>query len=310
MTAAVLGTMTFGDTVAESDAARILRAAIDVGIDEIDTAVSYSGGRSEEIIGRALGRGADDVRISSKVGMQAPHAGGPLSAHEILRSAQLSVDRVGRPLDTLYVHQPDRSTPVAETAEGLAAVLERGLARRIGISNHSAWKSLELAAACRTAGIPAPSRAQQVFNPFARNLDLEYFDYARDQGLEIIVYNPLAGGLLSGRHSLAGAPSDGRFSTSVLAEMYRTRYWKPEYAPILNELSGLAADAGMSLPELCLRWVAGHAVVSAVLIGASRVEHLVDNARSLAGGPLPGDLVVAIDDVTAPLRGLAPAYAR
>lgn len=310
MTEAVLGTMTFGDTVAESDAARILRAAIDVGIDEIDTAVSYSGGRSEEIIGRALGRGADHVRISSKVGMQAPHAGGPLSAHEILRSAQLSVDRLGRPLDTLYVHQPDRSTPVAETAEGLAAVLERGLARRIGISNHSAWKSLELAAVCRTAGIPAPSRAQQVFNPFARNLDLEYFDYARDHGIEIVVYNPLAGGLLSGRHSLEGAPSDGRFSTSVLAEMYRTRYWKPEYAPILDELTGLAADADMSLPELCLRWAAGHAVVSSVLIGASRVEHLVDNARSLAGGPLPSDLVEAIDDVTAPLRGLAPAYAR
>jgi aryl-alcohol dehydrogenase-like predicted oxidoreductase len=310
MTGAVLGTMTFGDTVAEPEATRILRAAIDEGIEEIDTAVSYSGGRSEEIIGRALGRDADHVSVSSKVGMQRPLAGGPLSAHEILRSAQLSVDRVGRPLDTLYVHQPDRSTPVAETAEGLATVLERGLARRIGISNHSAWTSLELASICRTAGMPAPARAQQVFNPLARNLDLEYFGYAREHGIEVVVYNPLAGGLLSGKHVLGHEPEDGRFATSALAGMYRERYWKPEYAPALDGLSAVAADAGISLPALCLRWAASHEIVSAVLIGASRAEHLTDNLRSLADGPLPCELVDAIDDITAPLRGLAPAYAR
>jgi aryl-alcohol dehydrogenase-like predicted oxidoreductase len=132
-----LGTMSFGDTVDEAGATAIVRTAVEAGVTELDTAVTYAQGRSEEILGRLLRELPDEIRVSSKVGMQQPEDGGPLSRDEVLRCARLSVQRLGRPLDTLYLHQPDRSTPLAETVAGLAEVLAEGLAKRIGTSNHA-----------------------------------------------------------------------------------------------------------------------------------------------------------------------------
>lgn len=304
-----LGTMPFGDTVDEADAAAIVSAAVEAGVSELDTAVTYAGGRSEEMLGRIL-RDLPEVRVSSKVGMQQPEQGGPLSRSEVVRCARLSVERVGRPLDTLYLHQPDRSTPLAETVAGLGDVLAQGLARRLGTSNHASWQVAELVAECRAQGVDAPLRAQQLYNPIARGLEVEFLPFAAERGVEVVVYNPLAGGLLSGRYRSGSTPAEGRFGTSMVAELYRGRYWHEEFLAVVDSLAELSDQAGMPLAELALRWTASHPQVGQVLVGASRPEQATVNLAALARGPLPDDVRDEVARRTAAVQDAAPRYAR
>ncbi|WP_420114966.1 aldo/keto reductase [Pseudactinotalea sp.] len=305
-----LGTMPFGDTVDEARAAEIVSTAVDLGVTELDTAVTYAQGRTEEILGRILRRVPETVRVSSKVGMQQPVDGGPLSRAEIVRCARGSVERLGRPLETLYLHQPDRSTPLTETVAGVGEVIAAGLAQRLGTSNHASWQVAELAAECRAQGVPEPVRAQQLYNPIARTLEVEFLPFARERNVEVVVYNPLAGGLLSGRYRSGSTPQTGRFADSLLAPMYRGRYWTEAFLAIVDDLTDLAAQAGMPPTELALRWSASHPQVTQVLVGASRPEQVTSNLAALRRGPLPQDLQDEVRARTRAAQDAAPPYAR
>lgn len=305
-----LGTMPFGDTVDEAGAAAIVSTAVELGVTELDTAATYAQGRSEEILGRILRALPAEVRVSSKVGMQTPTAGGPLSRAEIVRCARLSVDRLGRHLDTLYLHQPDRSTPLAETVAGIGEVIDAGLAVRWGTSNHATWQVAELVAECRAQGVPEPTRAQQLYNPIARTLEIEFLPFVAERGGELVVYNPLAGGLLSGRYRSGSTPQTGRFADSALAAMYRARYWTGGSLAVVDQLADLAAEAGMPLAELALRWTLSHPQVGHVLVGASRPEQVTGNLAALARGPLPEDLQTEVRRRTQSVQDIAPSYAR
>lgn len=307
----LLGTMPFGDTVDEACAHAIVDTAVEHGVTELDTAVTYAQGRTEEILGRILRALPDSVQVSSKVGMQEPlDGGGPLSRSEIVRCARLSVERLGRPLETIYLHQPDRGTPLAETVAGLAEVIDAGLAQRVGTSNHATWQIVELAAECTVQGVPAPARAQQLYNPIARRLEVEFLPFAQERDVEVVVYNPLAGGLLSGRYRSGSTPQAGRFADSLLAPMYRGRYWTKQFLTVVDDLSDLAAEADMPLAELALRWSASHVQVAQVLVGASRPEQVTSNLAALARGPLPQDLQDAVRTRTRAVQDAAPSYAR
>lgn len=308
----VLGTMPFGDTVPESTARAIVETAVAAGVTEVDTANTYAGGAGEPMIGRVLAEKLGSVAVSSKVGMQ-PAAGagrGPLGREAIIASAQASVDRVGSALDTLYLHQPDRSTALEETLTGVAEVLERGLASRFGLSNYSAWEMVEIQALSRRLDLPAPRRAQQLYNLLARRLELEFLPYAVDREIETVVYNPLAGGLLTGRYRHEDQPDHGRFGDSALATMYRNRYWNRTQFTALAELQAIAAEAGMPLTELALRWLVGAPGVRAVLLGASTPEQLSANFEAIGRGGLDDELRAAVDAATAGLLAGSPHYAR
>jgi aryl-alcohol dehydrogenase-like predicted oxidoreductase len=125
-----------------------------------------------------------------------------------------------------------------------------------------------------------------------------------------MVYNPLGGGLLTGRHSFEQAPTSGRFGDSRLAAMYRQRYWDPRLFEAVTALTEIADAAGLSLIDLSLRWLIGRDNVDAVLLGGSRIEHLRANIAAVHKGPLPTDVVAACDEVGARLRGPMPAYNR
>ena len=306
----VLGTMSFGDTVPESIARAIVEAGLAAGITEVDTANTYAGGTGEPMLGRVLAEKLGKVAVSSKVGMQ-PSDGdrGPLAREAIIASAEASVQRLGASLDTLYLHQPDRSTPLEETLTGVAEVLDRGLAARFGLSNYSAWEMVEIQAISQRLGLPAPRRAQQLYNLLARRLELEFLPYAVDREIETVVYNPLAGGLLTGRYRLEDEPERGRFGDSALAAMYRGRYWNRAQFTALGELQEIAAQAGVPLVELALRWLVD-SPVSAILLGASTPEQLSANIEAVGRGGLDPDVRTAIDTATAPLLAGAPHYAR
>ncbi|GAA0527492.1 aldo/keto reductase [Saccharopolyspora thermophila] len=313
MSRLVLGTMTFGDTVDEAGAARILDAALDAGITGVDTANAYAGGATEEILARLLRDRRDRVVLATKAGMPHPDAGEhPLLSARGMRAAlegslrRLGVDHV----DLFYLHQPDRSTPIAETLTAVAELAAEGKIRALGVSNYAAWQISEITHVAAEVGAPRPVVAQQLYNLLARRVEEEYLEYARTTGLSTMVYNPLGGGLLTGRHSFEQDPGPGRFGDSRLAAMYRQRYWDERLFQAVGQLTGIARDAGIPLAELSLRWLLGRDGVDSLLLGGSRVEHLEANIAAAGRGPLPADVVAACDEVGARLRGPMPAYNR
>jgi aryl-alcohol dehydrogenase-like predicted oxidoreductase len=309
----VLGTMTFGDTVDAATARRMVDTALDSGITAIDTANGYAGGASEEILRDLLPGRRERVVLATKAGMPHPDADGapPLSPIALRKCLQGSLRRLGVDhVDLFYLHQPDRATPIGETVAELGKLVAEGLVSAIGVSNFAAWQIGELARECDAQGVPRPVVAQQLYNLLARRVEDEYLEFAQVTGVSTVVYNPLGGGLLTGRHTFGQRPEHGRFGDSRLAAMYTERYWDDRLFAAVTALSAVAEGAGIPLTELSLRWLLSRDGVDSVLLGGSRVEHLVANIAAASGGALPADVLAACDEAGDALRGPMPAYNR
>lgn len=309
----VLGTMTFGDTVDLPTARAMVDAALAAGITSIDTANGYAAGRSESMLGEILAGRRDAVTIATKAGIYPGDAGGaPLLSSRGLRSSlEASLRRLGIDyLDIYYLHQPDRSVPIDETVSSLGELVKEGKVRTIGVSNFSAWQIGDVFAGCDASGTPRPILAQQLYNLVARRIEAEYAEFATTKGLATIVYNPLGGGLLTGRHSFASAPTEGRFGSSALSSMYKDRYWNASTFAVIDALGSIASDAGITLPELSLRWLLSKPVVTSVLLGGSKPHQLEANVAAAQAGPLPDDVLAACDEASSPLAGSMPGYNR
>ncbi|WP_079023599.1 aldo/keto reductase [Streptomyces odonnellii] len=309
----VLGTMTFGDTVDRAGAAAMVDTALDAGITGIDTANGYAGGESERILAGLLPGRRDRIVLATKAGIPHPDQGGhaPLSAAGMRAALEGSLKRLGTDrVDLFYLHQPDRATPLAETLSAVAEFVAEGKILALGVSNHAAWQISELVRTAKEVGAPRPVIAQQLHNLLARRLEEEYAEYAAVTGLRTMVYNPLGGGLLTGRHTFGRTPESGRFGDSRLAAMYRERYWDERLFAAVAELTGIAREAGIPLTDLALRWLLGRPSTDALLLGGSRTEHLRANIAAAGAGPLPPEVAAACDDVGTRLRGPMPAYNR
>ncbi|WP_406314997.1 aldo/keto reductase [Streptomyces sp. NBC_00118] len=309
----VLGTMTFGDTADRATAAAMLDAALDAGITGVDTANGYAGGESERILAELLPGRRDQVVLATKAGIPHPDQGGhaPLSAEGLRAALEGSLKRLGTDhVDLFYLHQPDRRTPLTETLAAVAEFVQAGKVLALGVSNFAAWQIAELSRVADEVGAPRPAVAQQLHNLLARRIEEEYAEYAATAGLRTMVYNPLGGGLLTGRHSFEQAPDAGRFGDSKLAAMYRQRYWNEDLFRAVTDLTRVASAAGLPLTELALRWLLSRPSTDALLLGGSKVDHLKANIAAAAAGPLPTDVRAACDEVGARLRGPMPAYNR
>ncbi|GAA3846914.1 aldo/keto reductase [Streptomyces phyllanthi] len=309
----VLGTMTFGDTVDRAGAAAMLDAALDAGITGVDTANGYAGGESERLLGELLVGRRDRIVLATKAGIPHPDQGDhpPLSPAGLRAALEGSLKRLGTDhVDLFYLHQPDRRTPIADTLVTVAQLAAEGKIRALGVSNHAAWQISLLMRTADEVGAPRPVVAQQLHNLLARRMEEEYVEYAAVTGLATMVYNPLGGGLLTGRHHFASAPEPGRFGDSRVAAMYRERYWDERLFTAVDELTAIARTAGIPLTELALRWLLDRPSTDALLLGGSRVEHLLVNIAAARSGPLPADVSEACDEIGARLRGPMPAYNR
>ncbi|WP_160667338.1 aldo/keto reductase [Pseudarthrobacter sp. ATCC 49987] len=308
-----LGTMTFGDTVSEEVAAGMLSAALDAGITVVDTANGYAGSATEEMLAKLLPGKRDAVILASKAGMPHPDAGdhSPLSAEGLRRSVEGSLRRLAADrLDLFYLHQPDRKAPLEETLAIVGQLIAEGKIGAWGVSNFAAWQISELNAAADASGTPRPVVAQQLYNLLATRIEDEYLEFAQHTGLLTMVYNPLGGGLLTGKHAFTESPTEGRFGSSRLAEMYKKRYWDPRLFEAIRQLGDIADGAGLPLPELSFRWLLSKPGVGSILLGGSKIEQLQANIDAAAKGPLPADIVRACDDVAAEIRGPMPNYNR
>jgi aryl-alcohol dehydrogenase-like predicted oxidoreductase len=291
--AVALGTMNFGKRVQEPEAVAIIHAALERGVKVIDTANLYCDGESERIVGRAL-RGRDDALVATKVGL-ARLAGRPegLSAARIHASVEESRKRLDRDcLDVLYLHAPDRATPLEETADALASLHASGLVRAFGLSNHASWECLEWKHLAEARALPALVAAQQLFNLLVRELEVEFARFAERYALHTTVYNPLAGGLLSEVALASAPPRGGRFDGNAL---YKRRYFTERMRAEAKGYHDLATEAGLTLVELAYRFLVSRRSVDSVLVGPASRAHFDDALTLLGRGPLASDLLKALD---------------
>jgi aryl-alcohol dehydrogenase-like predicted oxidoreductase len=306
-----LGTMTFGLQCDEDQSRRILDKALEGGIDFIDTADAYplggdlsTVGRTEEILGRYLGARRRDVVLATKcfvpVGPR-PWDGG-MSAKHILDAIDGSLRRLQTDYVDLYqLHFDDPGTPLEETLGALDHVVRAGKARYIGVSNWTAWRlALAVGKTEVLRTVPITS-VQPRYNLLFRANERDLFPLCRATGIGVIPYNPLAGGLLTGKHARDEEAPAGRFSLGNAGAMYRDRYWHDQEFDAVDALRSLAAEAGVSPAHLAIGWVLSQPAVTAPIVGASRPEQL-DDALAAAAKPLEPDLLVRLDDLTVPWR--------
>jgi aryl-alcohol dehydrogenase-like predicted oxidoreductase len=291
-----LGTMTFGDPADEAESRRIVDLAFDRGITHFDTANVYNRGRSEEILGRLL-KGRTGFTVASKVGSKTSDPGENLRRDHVLASCDASLKRLGLDrIDLYYMHQPDDATPIEETLGAMEALVKAGKVSRVGASNFAAWQLMRTLETVRVV--------QPIYNLVAREIERELLPMCRTFDLEVLVYNPLAGGLLTGKHR-AGPYTEGtRFARNAL---YQKRYWHDAMFRAASDLERIAKEAGKSMVELALQWVKSRNV--GLILGATRAAQLKENLDALEGS-LDETMIAACDEVYARLHGPIPKYNR
>jgi aryl-alcohol dehydrogenase-like predicted oxidoreductase len=304
------GVMTFGGQTDESTAARMVDRCLEAGVNFFDTANIYNKGKSEEILGRLLKGRRDKVVLASKVGGkvgEGPDEKG-LSRAAILRAIDESLRRLGTDyLDIYYLHLTDRSVPLEESLETMDQLVRQGKVRYPASSNHSSWRVLRMQWLAEKNGWKPAVVTQPMYNLLARGIEQEYLPMAKAFGISTVVYNPLAGGLLTGKQKRNAPLAGTRFDNN---QMYLDRYWHPAYFDAVEELAGVARGAGRSLVSLALNWLLHHTQTNCVILGASRLEQLDDNLAACEEGPLTEDTVTRCDAVWAKLRGVTPKYNR
>jgi len=312
-----LGTMTFGLQCDEETSRAVLDRAADGGIDFLDTADVYplggdltTVGRTEEILGRWLKGRRDRFVVATKCFGRtgpAPFDAGNSRRH-ILAALEASLRRLGTDYIDLYqLHGDDRETPLDETLEALSDLVRQGKVRYVGCSNFLTWRLVRAVGRSETLGLCRFESVQPRYNLLFRQIEREMLPFCLEEGVGVIPYNPLAGGLLSGKYDPTAPPPEGsRFTLGNAAETYRSRYWRSEEFAAVERLRPIAAEAGLSLVTMAIAWVLAHPAVTAPIIGASRPAQLEDSLAAL-DRPLSGELTSRLDEVTSSFRlGDAP----
>lgn len=307
---ACFGTMTFGGQVDEELAVQMVNRCLEAGINFFDTANVYTQGKSEELLGRALRGRRHEVVLASKVGMKVGDTPGEkrLSREAITRALEESLRRLQTDyLDLYYLHQPDYVVPLEETLEVMDGLVRQGKVRYPAASNYASWQTVVMLNTAARSGYRSTSVAQQMYNLLARGLEQEFVPMAKGMEVSIIVYNPLAGGLLTGKHRQEEVTPGTRFDSN---SMYQDRYWRGQNFRAVERLREEAGRAGRSLISLSLNWLLHHTITDSVILGASKMEQLEQNLTSLTEGPLPAETLRVIDEVWSDLRGGTPFYNR
>ena len=293
------GTMSFGDIADEVTSEAMYRRCRDAGINFFDCANVYSAGRSEEILGKLVASERDRIVLTSKVGFpmgEDPNDRG-LSRRHILASVEASLRRLDTDrLDVLFAHTFDPDTPMEETLRALDLLVRQGKVLHVGASNWAAWQIARALGLSALYGLSAFSCVQPMYNLVKRQAEVEILPLARAEGLGVITYSPLGGGLLTGKYGVGVRPERGRL---VENEMYRSRYGAESYFETAERFRLLAKERGVHPVTLAVAWVKQHPAVTAPIVGARNVEQL---EPALAAADFFMD-----EDLYAELSGLSPS---
>jgi aryl-alcohol dehydrogenase-like predicted oxidoreductase len=303
-----LGTMGFGGTgwasavghIDVEGARKQITLARDAGVNLIDTADVYSNGLAEQIVGQALGSDRADVLVATKVRM--PMGDGPndagLSRHHIVRAAEASLRRLGTDWIDLYqVHEWDGQTPLDETLSALDSLVHSGKVRYVGASNYSGWQLMKALGVSERMGLARFVSQQIYYSLQARDAESELVPVSLDQGLGILVWSPIAGGLLSGKYRRGVAAPPGSRHLSDWDEP--PVYDEDKLYDTIDVLVAVAEDRGVSAAQVALAWLLGRPSISSVVVGARTDEQLADNLKAIELTLSP-DERAKLDDVSRP----------
>jgi len=304
-----LGTMTFGLQCDEAVSHAIMDASAEGGVDFIDTADVYplggdggTVGRTEEIVGSWLkGKRQDFILATKCFGQMGPKPWDQgMSRKHIVEAIEASLKRLGTDYVDLYqLHGFDPGTPIDEALEALDSVVRSGKARYVGVSNWMAHRLARALGRGEVKGLVRIDSVQPRYNLLFRAFERDLLPLCREEGIAVIPYNPLAGGLLTGKHSNAAAPPEGsRFTLGRAGAIYQQRYWHEREFETIEAVRALAAEADMSMATLAVAWVLANPAVTAPIIGASRPEQLADSLAAAEATALPADLKAKLDDLT------------
>ncbi|KAJ3766687.1 Aldo/keto reductase [Lentinula raphanica] len=338
----VMGAMTFGKEgtngarvhdVKEVEA--ILDEFLKHGHTEIDSARVYAGGTSEELLGQIDWK-SKGLKLETK--LVARHSVAPTFDHCINVSTlyqQPDSEEIYHTYDDMkkhllkslkalnaeqlemwYLHSPDRLTSYEVTMKAVNDLYKEGYFKKFAISNYMAWEVAEIVGICKANGYIMPSAYQGIYNAVHRGAEPELFPCLRKFGISFYEFNPLGGGFFTGRYtSLDDQVEPGsRFDPNkAQGKNYRNRYWKEPYFKAMASIQAVADKHNLTMAEIALRWVSHHSLMKreygdAILIGASSLEHIKQNLIDLEKGPLPQEVVAALDDAWESVKPYATRY--
>ena len=305
----VLGTMTFGESVFSPDVKKFINSYLDAGYNELDTAYVYNEGDCERLLGEALKEIDKPYTIATKVN---PRITGKLDSEAAYMQINKSLERLGLDsVDIVYLHFPDPVTPVISVLDAMADLHDQGKFKELGLSNFPAWMVADAWNICDKHGWVKPTIFQGIYNPLTRKAETELNACLNNFGMRFYAFNPMAGGLLTGRYGkFEDAPLDGRFTHRP---NYQARYWKKSYFDAVEIIKATAEKHGISSIESTYRWLAYHSMLNGdrgdgILIGASKMNHLKQNMDTIKEGPLPQDVVDAFEDAWCVSKNDSPEY--
>ncbi|PGH31947.1 aflatoxin B1 aldehyde reductase [[Emmonsia] crescens] len=305
----ILGLMTFGP---DSEAgARITsldeyKKCLDYfqqqGYNEIDTARIYVNGKQEAFTAQA-GWKERGFTLATKWYPSKPGYHHANVVKEKLNESlkELQTDCV----DIFYLHAADRSVPFAETLEAVNELHKEGKFVQLGLSNYTAFEVAEIVTMCNERGWVRPTIYQAMYNAITRSIETELIPACKRYGIDVVIYNPLAGGLLSGKYKTTDIPATGRFGNPSTGANYRKRYFKDANFDALRIIEPVVQKHNLTLVETALRWVHHHSALNigtgpssrdGIIIGVSSFEQLQANLADVEKGPLPEEVVKALDE--------------
>ncbi|KAK5371076.1 hypothetical protein LTR20_007317 [Exophiala xenobiotica] len=324
----ILGLMTFGPPGTEAKGGRITtldeyNKCLDYlqqrGYNEVDTARAYISGEQEGFTQQAQWQDRG-LTLATKCYPVKP---GDHAPDKLRASLEKSLTELGTNcVDIFYLHAPDRSVPFEETLRCCNDMFKEGKFVALGLSNYAAWEVAEVWNIAKERGWVKPTIYQAMYNAITRDIEKELVPCCRKYGIDLVVYNPLAGGVFSGKYkSKEDVPQEGRFADVAKAgKMYRDRYFQDTTFGALQHIEPVVKRAGLTLLETALRWCVHHSKLQVggggkggndgIIIGVSSFSQLETNLADLEKGPLPEEVVTALDEAWQMFAYKGPSYWR
>jgi aryl-alcohol dehydrogenase-like predicted oxidoreductase len=293
-----LGSNNFGGQVNEEDSIKIIRKAVDLGINIIDTSNGYTDGRSEEIIGKAVQCFRDEVILATKVGWereQTPNKFG-LSRKNIRRQFKQSLKKLKTDfIDLYYLHKIDPNTPLEESLRTLNDLVREGSVNYIACSNFAAWQIAKANEICEKNDLEKFIAVEPQYNLLKREIEVELLPYCQNEGLGVLTYSPLMSGILTGKYKKnEPIPKGSRIEYS---QYYRDFFKREDAFSILEKIENIAKEVDIPMGKLAIAWIMKNPAITAPIIGASKVEQVEENCR-LTEINLSDEIYAKLNEVT------------
>lgn len=304
-----LGTMMFGGATDAATSRRIIARAQEAGINFLDTADAYNGGRSEEVVGEAIAAARDAWVVATKIAN--PMGKGPnergLSRKWMLQGVEASLRRLRTDyIDILYLHREDHATPLEVTVHALGDLVRAGKIRHFGVSNYRAWRIAEICNLCDRLGIDRPIVSQPLYNIMNRQAEVEQIPAAAHYGLGVVPYSPLARGVLAAKYRPGEAPPEGSRAARADRRMMETE-WRPESLQIAQTIRAHAEARGTTAIAFAIGWVLNNALVTGTILGPRTEQQFEDYLAALSFRPTAEDEAL-VDRLVAPGHPSTPGY--